>query len=84
MELTQRDKEERMKSGNWEIVKVCPDSGAAKFVAPENMCKHIAVEPSEASKRGVKYRAANGQTIPNKGEKRVVGEDINGGKIEAA
>ena len=72
-----------MNSGKLEVVKVCPDSGATKFVAPENMCMHIAVEPSEASKRMVKYRAANGQTIPNKGEKKVSGEDIDGGKIEA-
>ena len=47
------------------------------------MCAHIATEPSEASKRGVTYRAANGQAIQNKGEKKVSGEDINGGKIEA-
>ena len=81
--LSQAEKARRLKTGKWEVVKVCPDSGAAKFVAPENMCAHIAVEPSEASKKGITYRAANGQSIPNKGEKKVSGEDINGGKLEA-
>ena len=47
------------------------------------MCSHIPTMPSEASKKGVKYRAANGQTIPNEGEKIVNGEDVNGEKIEA-
>ena len=65
------------------LIKVCPDSGAAKFVAPEKMCKHIPILPSEASKNGVKYRGANGQTIPNQGEKIVNGEDVNGENLEA-
>ena len=81
--ITQNEKEERISSGEWELIKVCPDSGAAKFVAPEKMCSHIPTMPSEASKKGVKYRAANGQTIPNEGEKIVNGEDVNGEKIEA-
>ena len=52
-------------------------------MAPEKMCKHIPILPSEASKNGVKYRAANGQTISNQGEKIVNGEDVNGEKLEA-
>ena len=47
------------------------DSGAAEVVAPMSFAPAYAVEESEASKRGVAYRAASGHRMPNMGQKKV-------------
>ena len=67
--------------GEWEKIEVCPDSGAVKFVAPVDMAAHIPWEPGAASRAGVKYRVANGNLIPNVGEKVVKGKDVNGNPL---
>ena len=67
--------------GNWEKIEVCPDSGAVKFVAPVQMASHIPWKAGAASKAGVKYRVANGNLIPNVGEKVVKGKDVNGNPL---
>ena len=46
------------------------DSGACETVVPTNACPQVRVSPSEASRRGDKYEVANGNVIPNVGEKR--------------
>ena len=83
MELTKEERESRITSGDWECAKVCPDSGAVKFVGPKTMCKHIEVKESAGSKKGVKYRAANGGLLPNLGQKVITSEDSNGNRLES-
>ena len=46
------------------------DSGACDTVMPLSMCEGIDVIPSLASLRGMNYEVANGQLIPNLGERR--------------
>ena len=51
------------------------DSGATDPVMPVmplNMCEHISIQPSPLSERGTEYEVANGDTIPNIGERRCV------------
>jgi len=45
------------------------DSGASENVISENMAPQFEVKPSQGSRDGVRYGAANGETMANKGEK---------------
>ena len=56
----------------WIPIKVTVDSGACETVMPLSMCEAIPVEPSPQSQRGTDYEVANGETIPNLGERRCV------------
>jgi hypothetical protein len=47
------------------------DSGASVPVMPPSIAKLYALEDSEASRRGVEYECANGESIPNLGQKRM-------------
>ena len=53
------------------MLEICVDSGAVEVVAPREFAAEYPVKPSAGSKRGVRYRAANGGTVPNEGEKEV-------------
>ena len=53
----------------WTRFEVVMDSGAAAPVAPKTMASWIPIVPSEGSKRGQHYIAANGERIPNLGER---------------
>eukprot|EP00973_Karenia_brevis_P003725 514899-Karenia_brevis.AAC.1 len=55
--------------GEWEVLTVTVDSGAADSVAPEDQCVGYATRSTAASKAGMNYIAANGKKIPNLGEK---------------
>ena len=55
--------------GDWEYVEAIVDSGATVTVIPPHVGKEYEVVPGEASKAGVKYEVANGDEIPNLGEK---------------
>ena len=55
----------------WIEMEVTVDSGACDTVMPLSMCEGIDVLPSLASLRGMKYEVANGQLIPNLGERRL-------------
>ena len=57
----------------WEVVEFAVDSGASETVIPENAAKSVRLAPSEASVRGVMYEVANGERIPNLGEKVLQG-----------
>ena len=50
------------------------DSGASETVVPDEAVRSVATVASDASRRGVQYEVANGQRIPNLGEKRVIGQ----------
>ena len=49
-------------------MEVAVDSGAAASVLPERCLPEHPVKPSEGSRSGVHYLAANGGRIPNQGE----------------
>ena len=55
--------------GEWERVKVTIDSGAADNAMPVGMLPYLKTE--QGKKKGVEYIVANGNPIPNKGERRV-------------
>ena len=66
----------------WTEIEVTVDSGACDTVMPTRMCPHISVVETEDSKRGMEYEVANGETIPNVGERRCIlmSEDSNSPK----
>ena len=56
-------------SEDWETIDVILDSGATVTVFPPHVGRGYDIQPSEASKAGVRYEVANGDEIPNLGEK---------------
>ena len=56
-------------SGAWEYFEAILDSGATVTVVPPHLAKEYEILEGEASKAGVKYDIANGEEIPNLGEK---------------
>ena len=59
--------------GDWEVIQVTVDSAAADWVCPPEVAKHFPIRETKASKSGMKYRAANGTSIANHGERAVKG-----------
>ena len=55
--------------GKWERIRAIMDSGATVPVMSPSTGRHYKGTESEASKAGVMYACANGDTIPNLGEK---------------
>ena len=55
--------------GGWEHLEAILDSGATVTVIPPHVGREYEVVPGVASKAGVKYEVANGEEIPNLGEK---------------
>ena len=55
--------------GRWARMKAVMDSGATVTVIPPAVGKLYEVTESEASKRGVQYEVASGDSLPNLGEK---------------
>ena len=62
----------------WDKVVVTADSGAGEHVCPPTLFPQVPVRESEGSKKGVTYKVANGESIPNKGEKKIEGQNSNG------
>ena len=56
---------------HWTGGKITVDSGAAESVWPEGLMPEIQTKPSVGSQTGVTYVAANGNRMPNLGEKKV-------------
>jgi len=54
----------------WIEVELTADSGACDTVIPRTTAEGIPIMPSLASLRGMEYEVANGQSIPNLGERR--------------
>ena len=54
----------------WIEVELTADSGACDTVIPRKTAEGIPILPSLASLRGMEYEVANGQSIPNLGERR--------------
>ena len=58
-----------LQSGAWEYFEAILDSGATVTVIPPSLAKEYEILEGEAAKAGVKYEIANGEEIPNLGEK---------------
>ena len=54
----------------WVEIELTADSGACDTVIPRTTAESIPIMPSLASLRGMEYEVANGQSIPNLGERR--------------
>ena len=61
-------------AGKWEPISkgITIDSGAAESVIPPDHAPQFPTVPSDASRAGVSYVAANGGKLPNKGEQKVM------------
>ena len=57
-------------SNEWVEIELTADSGACDTVIPRSLAEPIPILPSLASLRGMEYEVANGQSIPNLGERR--------------
>ena len=55
--------------GAWEYFEAILDSGASVTVVPPSLAREYDIVEGEAAKAGVKYEIANGDEIPNLGEK---------------
>ena len=53
----------------WTEIELTADSGACDNVMPKSLCEHINIIPSVHSRAGVEYEVANGETIPNLGQR---------------
>ena len=65
----------------WEVLELAVDSGASETVVPPHLLQFVDTHPGEASRRGVMYEVANGQRIPNLGEKLFVGASHEEGHL---
>ena len=54
----------------WVEVELCADTGACDTVMPRKICTGIPITPSLQSLKGMEYEVADGNTIPNLGERR--------------
>ena len=59
-------------AATWRELEVTVDSGACDTVLPTDQCQEIKLQESEQSKQGLEYEVANGDTIPNLGERRCI------------
>ena len=66
---------------DWEEVKITIDSGAVGTVGPKEVGKVFPVLPTEASKKGMFYRAANNTKIAIHGKKALRGYTREGSDI---
>jgi hypothetical protein len=54
----------------WVEVELTADTGACDTVIPKDLCPNIPIMASLQSLRGMEYEVANGESIPNLGERR--------------
>ena len=54
----------------WTEIEITVDSGACDTVMPSKMCGHISILSTEKSRSGYEYEVANGEGLPNHGERR--------------
>ena len=62
----------------WEEVTFAVDSGATETVIKTGTLDHIPVREGEAKRKGTKYEVANGDVIPNLGEKMFLAQSEEG------
>ena len=78
VEAIEKDGSLNAMEGKGEIVDVVLDSGSSAAVIPRKFIPGYKVNPSKASKAGVKHAVANGDTIANEGETIVALETEEG------
>ena len=66
--------------GEWEVLEMAVDSAATETVLNDEMVSTVETKDGAASRRGTEYEVANGETIPNLGEKTFLGETEEGYK----
>ena len=66
--------------GEWEVLEMAVDSAATETVLNDGMVNSVETKDGAASRRGTEYEVANGETIPNLGEKTFLGETEEGFK----
>jgi hypothetical protein len=54
----------------WTEIEITVDSGACVTVMPRSLCEGISILQNRLSREGVEYEVANGEHIPNLGERR--------------
>ena len=54
------------------MIELAVDSGATESVIPSDALESVPTVEGAAHKRGVMYQVANGDVIPNQGEKRIL------------
>ena len=59
-----------IRDDGWEEVEMAVDSGASETVISEEMVQSADLKEGTTSRRGVEYQVANGERIPNLGEKK--------------
>ena len=64
--------------GDWECIEFAVDSGATETVITEDMLPFIEMKDGWASRNKVEYEVANGDRIPNMGEKKFSGSTEEG------
>ena len=65
-------------SDGWELIEFALDSGATETVLGEDMLTSVETREGMASRRGVEYEIANGELIPNLGEKKFTATSAEG------
>ena len=58
------------KPDEWVAITVTVDSGACVTVMPSGLCMGIPIVDNDLSRAGVEYEVANGESIPNLGERQ--------------
>ena len=58
------------KPEEWVEIEVTVDSGACVTIMPASMCSGIPVIETDLVREGVEYEVANGEALPNMGERR--------------
>ena len=56
----------------WQEIKITVDSGACDTVMPTSLSPRISLLQNALSQSGMEYEVANGQGLPNMGEKRCI------------
>ena len=64
-----------IRSDGWEEVEMTVDSGASETVVGEDMIVTANLKESEGSRRGIEYKVANGESIPQLGRKEIPSRD---------
>ena len=64
--------------GEWEELNFAVDSGATETVVNEDNVKTIQTTEGPAARAGVKHSVANGITVDNEGEKKMVMSSVEG------
>ena len=59
-----------MSAPEWQEIEITVDSGAYDTVMPAAMCGHISICSTPMSRGGMTYEVANGECLPNLGERK--------------